>query len=199
MTRQSLLAADQYVMEATRLFREAAELIARGATSMAEELVIGLDGERLRAHWNLVMSEPDRLGVPLPMGDSAAGRSRPKRPGAEIEREVFASDGWRCRWCSTPVIARRALRRMHLVFPVAFPRDATDRGRHGLILAASASLDHVLPLSRGGTNDRENLVTACWPCQFARNDWKLEELGLADPRERAPRPDDWDGVAWFCD
>ncbi len=36
-----------------------------------------------------------------------------------------------------------------------------------------ATLDHVLPLSRGGTHDPDNLVAACYRC----NQWKGDEDG----------------------
>jgi len=39
----------------------------------------------------------------------------------------------------------------------------------------SLSLDHVFPLSRGGGNDPDNLVTACLPCNLSKNDRTPEE------------------------
>lgn len=35
--------------------------------------------------------------------------------------------------------------------------------------------DHVVPLVRGGTNDIENLATACRPCNSSKGDKLLEE------------------------
>lgn len=35
---------------------------------------------------------------------------------------------------------------------------------------ADASLDHILPRVRGGTNQASNLVTACIPCNAARGE-----------------------------
>jgi hypothetical protein len=37
--------------------------------------------------------------------------------------------------------------------------------------------DHVVPLSRGGTNDRSNLVTSCRDCNRMKADKSLDELG----------------------
>ncbi|MEO0975245.1 MAG: HNH endonuclease, partial [Pseudomonadota bacterium] len=39
--------------------------------------------------------------------------------------------------------------------------------------------DHVVPLSRGGTDTWENSVTACRPCNHRKADRLLEELGLS--------------------
>lgn len=39
--------------------------------------------------------------------------------------------------------------------------------------------DHVLPVSRGGTNDRSNLTTACAPCNRSKKDKTVEEWRAA--------------------
>lgn len=40
---------------------------------------------------------------------------------------------------------------------------------------ATLCADHVIPLSRGGTNDEGNLVCACLPCNSSKNDRLLSE------------------------
>lgn len=35
----------------------------------------------------------------------------------------------------------------------------------------SATLDHRIPLSQGGTDDWENLVLSCWRCNECKGDW----------------------------
>lgn len=35
--------------------------------------------------------------------------------------------------------------------------------------------DHIIPISRGGSNDLENLTTACRPCNRAKSDMTVEE------------------------
>lgn len=37
--------------------------------------------------------------------------------------------------------------------------------------------DHVIPISRGGTNDLSNLATACAPCNRSKSDRLLSEWG----------------------
>lgn len=46
-------------------------------------------------------------------------------------------------------------------------------GAHGVAL----DCDHVMPLSRGGTNDRANLVTACRSCNQQKSDKTPDEMG----------------------
>jgi len=38
-----------------------------------------------------------------------------------------------------------------------------------------ATVDHVFPVSRGGTNEIENLVTACWQCNRSKGAMTVEE------------------------
>jgi 5-methylcytosine-specific restriction endonuclease McrA len=38
-----------------------------------------------------------------------------------------------------------------------------------------ASIDHFIPLAKGGSNGRSNRVLSCYPCNLAKND--------TDPRE----------------
>lgn len=48
------------------------------------------------------------------------------------------------------------------------------------------TLDHVIPVSRGGTNSWENVVTSCAPCNVRKGASLPSEIGMA-PRNR-PRP-----------
>lgn len=54
-------------------------------------------------------------------------------------------DGWRCCWCG-----------------VGLQRDGTGD--------LAPTVEHVVPRSRGGTNDLENLKLACWWCNQHRGD-----------------------------
>lgn len=40
---------------------------------------------------------------------------------------------------------------------------------------AQWAVDHVIPLSRGGSNERENLVACCQPCNSSKQDKLLSE------------------------
>lgn len=39
----------------------------------------------------------------------------------------------------------------------------------------SLCVDHIVPLSRGGTNADENLCACCRPCNSSKSDWLLSE------------------------
>lgn len=45
-----------------------------------------------------------------------------------------------------------------------------------------ASPDHVVPLSRGGKDSLDNVVTACSGCNYSKWDLSLGQLDVGDPR-----------------
>lgn len=65
---------------------------------------------------------------------------------SHVRFAVFLRDGYRCRYCGCQV-SRRAVGKPH-----------------------HATLDHVIPQSRGGLDTKANLVTACWACNQAKRD-----------------------------
>ena len=129
-----------------------------------------------------------------PSGNGMFERSPQRMPSASDERSVYVRDGWRCRYCSTRVVDRGMRTRLHRCMPDVARWGARNADKHAALAALSASLDHVVPHSRGGTNEESNLVTACNACQFGRGQWTLEEVGFADPRQFPPIQDSWDGL-----
>lgn len=45
----------------------------------------------------------------------------------------------------------------------------------GVALDDSYHIDHVIPLARGGTHERSNLVLSCAPCNLSKNRSTIEE------------------------
>jgi len=113
-------------------------------------------------------------------------RVKLRMPSAQDELAIATRDGWRCRFCDSRVISKKAKTVLNSLFPSEARWGRINSEKHCALSALTASLDHILPHSRGGNNDQENLVTACGSCQFGRNQWTLEEVGFNDPRERAP-------------
>ena len=116
-------------------------------------------------------------------------------PSRSVERTIYARDGYRCRFCGCRVVLSAARDVMRARVPDAIPWGLTAKDQHGAFFALTATLDHLVPHSRGGTNEADNLLTTCWPCNFGRGDALIEEIGLLDPRSRLPVVDDWDGLA----
>lgn len=133
-----------------------------------------------------------------------AGLKPPPKEGGEslryssrVEREVYERDGYVCRYCDSPVVTGAVLKAYSRVVGAdAFPTGATNRDRHGAALVFRATADHVRPRSGGGTDSIENLVTACWPCNYGKGSCSLESLRLDDPRERlAAGSPAWHGLS----
>jgi 5-methylcytosine-specific restriction endonuclease McrA len=87
-------------------------------------------------------------------------RVRRKLSAGQRERfdphEIFARDGWKCLMCGSPV-------------EIGLPL-----GHESL-----ATLDHILPLSRGGGHCRANAATLCWPCNMQKRDSYSPDLAEA--------------------
>ncbi|MBX3726106.1 MAG: HNH endonuclease [Xanthomonadales bacterium] len=119
---------------------------------------------------------------------------RPRMPSAARTMEVFARDGYRCRFCESKVIVKDA----HRIFARFLPAEArlgdTNDANHFGLATLTATIDHLVPYSRGGDNSETNLVTACGPCQYGRNRWTLEEVGILNPFDYPPIIDKWDGL-----
>jgi len=62
-----------------------------------------------------------------------------------LRARLFERDAWRCRYCGE------------------------------LLTAETATLDHVLPVSKGGADDPENLATACLMCNSIKSGRTYED------------------------
>ncbi len=107
--------------------------------------------------------------------------------------ELFSNDNYRCRYCGTPIVGDRK-QFVALSERLAMPELVVTGGneaRHGLYLTFRGSHDHLVPLAEGGTNDMENLLTACWPCQFGKYKFSLLDVGLNEPLDAYPPIEGW--------
>ena len=65
---------------------------------------------------------------------------------------LFARDRYRCQYCGRTQVELK-------------PRESLTR-------------DHLIPISRGGTNEWTNVVTACSPCNTRKGNRMPEEIGM---------------------
>lgn len=90
-----------------------------------------------------------------------------------------------------PTVTRAALRRK-LGDCCAYCRVVMDFRRYTVATRPGnlASMEHVIPISRGGSHTWGNVVLACWRCNRIKNardiDVWLEEAGADDPRRPDP-------------
>jgi 5-methylcytosine-specific restriction endonuclease McrA len=181
--------------EVAGILGNAADAILGGDLTEAKRLLIAANNPVIFNFAQQIMgpTNPSIHGSP-PRRPATQAVSGIRMPQPRVQREIFQRDGWRCRFCGCRVVWAAARTVIGRVLPGTIPWPSTNVGRHSAFFALEASLDHIVPHSRGGNNDPFNLVAACQPCQFGRNDWTLEEVGLLDPWERPPIIDRWDGL-----
>ncbi len=110
-------------------------------------------------------------------------RDRPY-PSKSLERAIYERDSGRCLYCGVDVLLADDQKWLHaLVGNDAFAMGRTNLTRSGAMIATRATADHVIPRSQGGKTTVDNLVTACWPCQFGKAEFSPNQLGLEDPRD----------------
>ena len=176
---------------------EAADCVLAHQMPQAKQLVAQADLPLIAAYTALITGSVNPLvhwQVSMPADKQGVGRSAQRMSSASRERAIYLRDGWRCRYCGVRVIDRAMRTKLHRLMPEVARWGARNADKHSALAALSASLDHVVPHSRGGSNEESNLVTACNACQFGRGQWTLEEVGFLDPREFASVRDAWDGL-----
>ena len=109
----------------------------------------------------------------------------PLKSFTKFEPELFERDGFRCRYCDDPVLPRKVFERLqYQVGTMDLPLGRTNLTRSGFYLMFVATLDHVLPWSLGGRTDSSKLVTSCWPCNYGKANYTVEQLGISNPLNR---------------
>jgi len=134
----------------------------------------------------------------LPPANPSA-RVEARKPTAEQIAELHRRDGFHCRFCGIPVIRAEVRKMAAKLYPEQVTWGRTNASQHAGFQALWAQYDHVVPHSAGGTNELENLVVTCAACNFGKMSYRLEELGLTDPRDYSPVQSTWDGLERLLD
>ena len=193
------------IFEAASLLEEAAEAHLAGHTARAaaalQEADIPAIRDWIESLWGSRKAFPEKVHhlrireVPdLPAVVAKELRVSTPGPTLETSRRLFEKFGWNCAYCGIPLIDRRARAVFRKNYPSVRIWGLTNDDRHNAFMCMDNEFDHVLPRSRGGTNDFENFVTACAPCNCGKESWTLEQLGLLDPREHHVPSQQWDGL-----
>lgn len=167
--------------------KEAADLIMAANISAIRDWVESLWGKA--SPYVQFRSIPD-----APVTLSRAQRAAIRMPNLAEKRLLHVRDGYHCRFCGIPVVRAEIRNRLRKLYPDALPWATNNKNQHAAFQAMWAQYDHVIPHARGGNNERDNILVTCAPCNFARMNYTLEEVGLADPRLRKPVKSSWDGL-----
>jgi len=181
--RRAPLPVPSWFEDELKKFSAAVTAAAAGKVSESICLLEQVRGSDLR-HWYVEhgqlsgMYRTKHFGLPnLTAGDVLCD---PLRSPDQHAKEVLLRDGFRCRYCGLGVVPKNVLSAYNAVLGAETFR---------------ANVDHVIPWNLGGRTNVENLVTACWACNYGKAGYTLEQMGLEDPREFAPEVDGWDGLS----
>jgi 5-methylcytosine-specific restriction endonuclease McrA len=117
-----------------------------------------------------------------------------RMPTRTQELELQKRDGFHCRFCSIPVIRKEVREHLHALYPEALPWGTSNEQQHAAFQAMWLQYDHIRPHSRGGSNEADNIVITCAPCNYGRGSHMPEEVGLLDPRKCQPVRSSWHGL-----
>jgi len=113
--------------------------------------------------------------------------------------QVFIRDGFTDRYSGDRLVFPGTLRALlSIILPESFPYHPNWKGSatHSAFYELYPTIDHIVPVARGGADDENNVVTTSMLRNGAKGNWFVEELGW--PGERAPVVPEWDGLlTWF--
>lgn len=135
------------------------------------------------------------LGYPEALEPEVPEHARDtRRITTTLARSVLERDRYQCRYCHIPVIFTAEAKMLQMLFGAEnFRVSRSNRLAHGTMRAFYNSFDHVVPLSRGGKSSMDNVVSACYPCNFGKDNYTLNQLGLLSPFESMPEMNNHDG------
>ena len=122
-----------------------------------------------------------------------------KRRYTELQSvRLFVRDGFIDRYSGSPLVYPATLRLLSKLLPEEFPAHPNWNmsESHIVYWKLFPTVDHIIPVARGGSETEENWVTASMLRNSAKSNWTLEELGwqLFPPGDVR----DWDGLmSWF--
>jgi HNH endonuclease len=147
----------------------------------------------------------------LSSGDAmaAAGVARSKYPFTSVANSgrayneldstrIFLRDGFIDRYSGHRLVFPATLRLLSRLLPNEFPFHPNWKmsACHVAYWELFPTVDHVIPVARGGADSASNWVTTSMLRNGAKSNWTLEDLGwsLVAPG----KVEDWDGlVTWF--
>jgi len=124
-------------------------------------------------------------------------RVRQRMPPKTDLAALLERDGFTCRFCGIPLVRAETRKLIHKSYPDAARWGSRNADQHAGLQAMWLQYDHVVPHSRGGTNERSNMVVTCAPCNNGRAELTLEQVGVTDPRVQDPAASWWDGLERF--
>jgi len=114
--------------------------------------------------------------------------------------KIFLRDGFVDRYSGEKLVFPAVLRLLSELMPEEFPFQKNWKMSecHLAYWHLFPTIDHIVPVSRGGRDEESNWVCTSQLRNSAKSNWLLEELGWE--LHKPGQLDKWDGlVGWFMD
>jgi len=119
----------------------------------------------------------------------------PLRPPTKYQEEVFKRDGYHCRYCGNKLISQKVMKEFIKKLNYSgFQKGSTNLTTHGIIHSTWPVADHMHPWNMGGMTNLNNLVSSCASCNYGKDAYTVEQLGIENPFDREPINSQWDGL-----
>ena len=191
------------IFEAAELLNQAVDAHLKGRSTEAGKLLMQADMSKVRAWLESIWGKGNpeiwriRKVESAPKTLDKNERDSKRKPNKQDERALIERDGYRCRFCGIPVIRAEIRIAMRKHYPDALEWGNSNSEQHAAFQCMWLQYDHILPHSRGGRTDLDNLAITCSGCNYGRGEYTLEEVGLIDPRTRSISKTNWDGLERF--
>ena len=196
---QCLLPLPDWATDQVLIFSRAVDKFIEGYRDEALDLISTIRSLEL-INWSIEhgqMSGRHRkitLGKPKPAVVPEALRD-PVRSPRKYQETVFERDGYKCRYCGTKLISQKMMKAfISKLNSEQFAKGSTNLTTHGIIHITWPVADHVIPWNIGGRTNLYNLVSSCGPCNYGKDGYTCEELGIENPFKKPPITDSWNGL-----
>ena len=180
--RPCLRPPKQEIAIAARLMKDAVTAHIEGRFGEAENLLGQANIAAIKEWADSLIGKFSTYTTPRFRLSSSSKGSLPKEkarmPSSELKRMLHIRDGYHCRFCGTPIVRRQVRNRLVSLYPKVVLWGPRDADKHSAVFVMEAQYDHIVPHSKGGRNELENLVLTCLPCNYGRGGFTLEEMGL---------------------
>ena len=192
------------IAQAARYLDKAVSAHIEGRSNSAEELIRLADIPAIREWTDSLWGKNSphvqyRSVSDAPPTFTKEQRGKVRMPTLAEKKQLLMRDGHHCRFCGIPLIRKEVREQIRKLFPQVQIWGDKITECHAAFQAMWLQYDHVLPHSRGGKSELENMLITCAPCNYARMSFTLEEVGLADPRTREPIRSTWEGLERIMD
>lgn len=124
-------------------------------------------------------------------------RRKERMPTQATKIAALQRDGFQCRYCGVPVVPSSVRNAMVLEYPELRIWGNSNATQHAAFQALWLQYDHIIPASFGGSNEIDNIVTACAGCNYIKMHFHIEEIGILNPLDFEVFKTNWDGLVRF--